>query len=205
MSRPERENSHRLKDGRALRYQNRRAELLDAVVNHLLHNGLNGMSLRSVATAVGVSHVTLLHHFGTREELLVEVSAWIRKREAIPDQLAGDEAEQLIRDLWKRWSKPEGQRVFRLLFEIYGHVLAQPEGHQPLVDGIVSDWIAVIAQLLAVLGLPPSEAERLATRVLAQLRGLQMDLLITGDRDRVNAAFEESIAQWADELARTRH
>ncbi|WP_372442035.1 TetR/AcrR family transcriptional regulator [Nocardioides limicola] len=46
------------------------------------------MSYRTLAAAVGVSHVTLRHHFGAKEELLAEVFDLIRAREPIPDDLS---------------------------------------------------------------------------------------------------------------------
>ena len=41
------------------------------------------------------------------------------------------------------------------------------------------------------LGLPADTAEILATRTYATLIGLQVDLIATGDRERVGGALEE--------------
>ncbi|WP_219996456.1 TetR/AcrR family transcriptional regulator [Nocardioides humi] len=71
-------------DGRALRYRHRRAEILAAVLDYLLENGVHGLSFRKLGTAVGVSHVTMRHHFGTKDELLLEVMELIRTREPVP-------------------------------------------------------------------------------------------------------------------------
>lgn len=43
-------------------------------------------------------------------------------------------------------------------------------------------------------GYPPDEASTLATLLLTQVRGLQLDLLLTGDRARADRAIEASIA-----------
>ena len=151
------------------------------------------MSFRTLAGAVGVSHVTLRHHFGTREQLLAEIFTTIREREPIPSHVAGGDVEQVVRDLWHRWSRPEGQRSFRLLFEVYGQALQEPTKHRAFLDGFVSEWINVIAGLAEVLGHSRQDSERLATRILAQLRGFQMDLVGTGDHERVTSAFEDFI------------
>ena len=65
---------------------------------------------------------------------------------------------------------------------------------------MVSDSIALIVKILVSFNYPRAAAELLATRVLAQLRGLQMDLLATGDNQRVASAFEEFVSQLADEV-----
>src|SRR5580658_6102875 len=49
----------------------RRAELLDEVVRYLGRHGIAGVSLRPVASALGVSVNALVHHFGSKDELVV--------------------------------------------------------------------------------------------------------------------------------------
>ena len=49
----------------------RRAELLDEVVGYLGRHGVAGVSLRPVARALGVSVNALVHHFGSKDELVV--------------------------------------------------------------------------------------------------------------------------------------
>ena len=49
----------------------RRAELLDAVVTPLAEGGLADVSLRPMAKALGVSVNGLVHHFGSKEEIVV--------------------------------------------------------------------------------------------------------------------------------------
>ena len=48
----------------------RRAKLLDEVVGYLGRNGVAGVSLRPVARALGVSVNALVHHFGSKDELV---------------------------------------------------------------------------------------------------------------------------------------
>jgi hypothetical protein len=43
-------------------------------------------------------------------------------------------------------------------------------------------------------GWAPEDASALATLLLAQIRGLQLDLLVSGDRARVDRAFEFALA-----------
>ena len=45
----------------------RRAELLDASYGYVLNHGLNGLSLRPLAAAIGSSPRVLLYLFGSKE------------------------------------------------------------------------------------------------------------------------------------------
>ncbi|WP_314505520.1 TetR/AcrR family transcriptional regulator [uncultured Microbacterium sp.] len=56
----------------------RRQEILDRAIEVFAAKGSEGTSLRAIAEKIGVSHAALLHYFGSREELLVEV---LRERE----------------------------------------------------------------------------------------------------------------------------
>lgn len=51
----------------------RRQEILDRAIEVFADKGAEGTSLRAIAEKIGVSHAALLHYFGSREELLVEV------------------------------------------------------------------------------------------------------------------------------------
>jgi AcrR family transcriptional regulator len=50
-----------------------RAAILDAAERRLVTSGPAGIRLQEVAADVGVSHPTVLHHFGSREALVKEV------------------------------------------------------------------------------------------------------------------------------------
>src|SRR4051794_2612086 len=75
-------------DGRTLRHQHRRPELVAALVEYVLDNGIADFALRPAANAVGVTHATLIRHFATKEELLTEVVD--RVRADLVDSVAAD-------------------------------------------------------------------------------------------------------------------
>jgi AcrR family transcriptional regulator len=54
-----------------------RTAILDAVERRLVERGPSGIRLQDVAADIGVSHPTVLHHFGSRERL---VEAVIQRR-----------------------------------------------------------------------------------------------------------------------------
>lgn len=180
-------------DGRSLRYQNRRGEILDAVMAHVLEHGISGLSFRTLAAAVGVSHVTLRHHFGTKDQLLVEIFGAIGTRLPISDHVGVDDVETLVRTLWRRWTSPEGQRRSQLLFEAYGQAVRSPADHRAFLDRVVTNWVALIRHSAELAGCPSNEAGTFATLLLAQLRGLQFDFLATDDPARISSALESVI------------
>ncbi|MFE1361480.1 TetR/AcrR family transcriptional regulator [Streptomyces harbinensis] len=51
----------------------RRQQIIDEVLAVYVRLGFEGTSLRAVAEAIGVTHPVLKHHFGTREQLFLEV------------------------------------------------------------------------------------------------------------------------------------
>lgn len=177
-------------DGRALRYQHRRAELLQAVLEYLLEEGLDGLSFRKVATAAGVSHVTLRHHFGTKDELLLEVFDLIRAREPVPDELPLDEPpEEILRTLWTWWTSPENLRYLRLLFSAYGLALQSPELYAGFLESTIPHWIDDTRRIGLAAGCPADQIDGYATLLVAQLRGLLLDFMSTGDEARIDAAL----------------
>src|SRR5262249_32927762 len=61
---------------------NRKAETLARATDYVLAHGLSGLSLRPLAAALGTSTRMLLYDFGSKEELVADVLAEARRREA---------------------------------------------------------------------------------------------------------------------------
>jgi len=180
-------------DGRRLRYAHRRGELLRAATEHVLEHGLDDLTLRGLADGVGVSHATLVHHFATRDGLIAEiVERVLAETFSSPDLVAG--AEDPLRALWARATAPEGRRHVRLFVAITGRSM---HGDPPFADAVarsLRDRTAIVAGALEAAGRPPTEASAAATVILGVMRGLMVDLLLTGDSARVDAAFAAFVA-----------
>lgn len=172
---------------------------MGAAADHVLAHGVSGLALRPLGAALGVSHVALLHHFGSREQLFVEVLRELRDRER--EQLArqagaltGDAGlEALLRAAWARLSAPAHDRFLRLLFEVVGRALQDPEAYGPFLDELVDDWTGSVEALLLARGAGEEEAAALAVCVYGAVRGLLLDLVSTGRRDRAEAGFEQFV------------
>jgi len=185
-------------DGRTLRFQHRRPELLAAATEYVLDHGIAGLSLRPVAQALGVTHATLLRHFSSKDELIKCVVEKMRTdlfAQVTADrelQEAGSTA-QLLRITWRRLCEPKEQRQFLLLFETVAAKGWQSSDGGELARSM-DDFVDFIAGWLRQDGWVPEDASTLATLLLAQIRGLQLDLLVSGDRARADRAFEFALA-----------
>jgi AcrR family transcriptional regulator len=160
------------------------------VLSYLLDEGLQGLSFRKLASAVGISHVTLRHHFGSKDELVLEVFELIRDREPVPEHLPeGEPPEEVLRLLWSWWTAPENLRYLRLMYEAYGDALRQPDTYREFLQSTIPHWLDDARRMTLAAGCPADRADAFATFIVAQLRGLLLDLLTTGDQVRAEAGL----------------
>jgi AcrR family transcriptional regulator len=170
-----------------------RQALLDRCLAYLQEAGFSDASLREIAAGVGTSHRMLIYHFGTREQLLADVVGRIEaaQREALADLVAQeDDLVEINRRFWRRLSDPALAPAERLFFEIYSHALYGRSWTAQFRATVVSAWMQPLVELLVRAGYPEQEARQRARLGVAATRGLLMDLLLTGDRQDVDAAAD---------------
>ena len=171
-----------------------REVLLAAIVEHAAQSGFSDLSLRQLAAAVGTSHRMLLYHFGSKEALLVAVIREVERRTR-EQQLAIFADPRLtpaaaMRRAWRTETDPAVAPYERLFVEVYGQALQGRRDTTRLLEGIVESWLEPFTELGRRQGLSRREARRVARLGVAVTRGLLLDLLATGDRAEVNAAYE---------------
>jgi AcrR family transcriptional regulator len=165
-----------------------RQRLLDAAVEQALGTGIGDMSLRELASAIGTSHRMLLYHFGSREGLFTAVARAVEENERRALLHDGP----LPGDAWKAWKRLSDPALWpqeRLFFELYARALYERPGTEEFLDGIVDSWVEPVATALQATGADRRRARTDARLGLAVTRGLLLDLLATGDRRAVDAAF----------------
>ncbi|WP_173010171.1 TetR/AcrR family transcriptional regulator [Mycolicibacterium sp. P9-64] len=187
------------RDGRATRWEHRRPTLLAAATEYVLDNGVANLTLRPLAAGIGVTIATVVRQFGSKEQLIEEVTRGINREivENLHDdpELAAGPPVQTLRLLWRRWLTPAEARKFALMFELYGLALRDPEKYRWFTDSVVRDWgLALIEDALIDSGIESGQAEIVGTLTLALLRGLQLDHAATHDTARIDAAFEMAVA-----------
>jgi AcrR family transcriptional regulator len=168
--------------------------LLAAVVGVALAGGIADKSLRAIAEAAGTSHRMLIHHFGSREGLLVELIREVeaRQRGALSelDAGSGEESGDLAGRFWQHLRSPELAPQERLFFEVYGQALQGRQWATPLLQGIVENWVGPVAAMLEAAGVSPQTARTIARLYVAVGRGLLLDVLATGEGHEVDAAMQ---------------
>ena len=169
----------------------RRAELLHASYAYVLGHGLNGLSLRPLAAAIGSSPRVLLYLFGSKENLLREVLARARSEQIAQLTSAfkapGQGLEATAGHLWAWLSAPDQRAMVRLTYEAFMLSLShEPGPWAGFAAEAAQDWLNLLIDAQAHV--TRAKAEARATRVLASIRGLLIDLLACGDNDRIAAA-----------------
>jgi AcrR family transcriptional regulator len=171
--------------------EKRPEELRNAVVRYLIKHGLNGLSLRPLAKALGCTPRVLLYHFGSKEKMIIEVLAQVRRRQrAAYGRIEEASLTGCYLAIWKRMSAPDSEPLFRLFFETYGIALRRPRLYKAFLHHTIEDWMQPITDELDAELHQRKQARAIATIVLAGLRGFMLDFCTTHDRKRVDEAVE---------------
>jgi AcrR family transcriptional regulator len=172
----------------------RRAELLDACYAYLLEHGLTGLSLRPLAAATGTSPGVLLYLFGSKENLVRDLLARARREQITLianalDPGTGRGFEALADRLWNLLSAPGQRAMVRLTYEAFLRSVSRDPGPwQGFAAETAQDWLDLLIR--AQPDTPHDVAEATATRTLALIRGLLLDLLADPEPGRVTAAVQ---------------
>lgn len=179
-----------------------RTKLLEALLEYAAASGLANASLREIADGVGTSHRMLIHHFGSKDGVLVAVVAEMeRRQQAALTELAESPAIAApdgLWSVWQRWSDPGLVPFERLFFELYGQAITGKPWAVRLLDGVVDDWIEPVAAALRASGAAADPDHIDARLAIAVTRGLLLDLFATGDRTATDAAMRRFVARMAD-------
>lgn len=163
----------------------RRQQLLNALVEEFADGGIGDRSLRDVAAAVGTSHRMLLHHFASRDDMLLAIVEEVERRQMTMLSDLPAEPADAIAAMWSNLCRPELRPFERLFFECYAR---GAQGEQPfvrMVPGAVDAWLAEADR--ATSGTANPALTRLG---LATIRGLLLDLVATNDDDGVSSAAQ---------------
>ena len=177
----------------------RRQELLDRIVDHLAEHGLAQTTLRPLAAALGVSINRLVHHFGTKEELIATaLRRAVERQTAVERGWIQRDPSISMADLYRKWwkwmnAKPENLALVRLGYEA--------AALDTTVTGLPGDlradqlavWRHIVEGKLRQEGLSEATAQSEATIQKAMFTGFILDLVASGDRKRLGAALEVSL------------
>ncbi|MFF1359546.1 TetR/AcrR family transcriptional regulator [Streptomyces sp. NPDC058297] len=171
--------------------QESRNELLTKAVAHVGERGMADVSLRGLAEAIGTSHRMLIYHFGSRERLLADVLQQLRieeQRTYFADVPNCTRAE-MSRLLWEVYSSPASDARIRNVFYVLGLAAQEPDPYREFLDSL-ANWTDILRELGIREGLDETTAGNQAHLLAWSIRGLLLDLVISGDRQRAQNAFD---------------
>jgi AcrR family transcriptional regulator len=172
-------------------------QLLNAAIEYVAQHGIGDLSLRALAAELGTSHRMLIFHFGSKDKLWIEIVQTVEQRQRerlgqlLPDP--GQPTREALWTWWKHISDPSLWPSERLFFELYGQALQGRAHATGFLGGIVDAWVQPIAEANIAQGAPEALAYAHARLGVAVTRGLLLDLLATGDADRVDQAMHAFI------------
>jgi AcrR family transcriptional regulator len=176
----------------------RKQELLAAAYQYVLRNGLADMSLRPLAKEIGSSPRVLLFLFGSKEELIKALLARARGEELAYLAALGERRALAVtgREVWSWLAAPSHRALLGLWVEGYARsLLGDPGPWAGFGRDTVADWLDLLAGCQPVARKDTLEGAAERTLLLAVLRGALLDLLATGDTDRVTRAVELHLKQ----------
>ncbi len=170
----------------------RRAELLERAVDYVCAHGLAGLSLRPLAKAIKSSPRVLLHYFGSKDDLIVEIirRGRTRQQQTMANlKLTSDlPPREITKILWRHYSQPRWEPLMRLFFEVYALALQDRARFPGFVEAAVEEWLAALEACSTQPGYTRDQARAFATMLIAGFRGFLLDLCATHDRSRIDHA-----------------
>jgi AcrR family transcriptional regulator len=164
-------------------------DLLPKCLRYFLKHGVAHLSLRPLAAAVGTSARMLVHHFGSKEELVAAVMTQVRHRlqgllATVADAGHGGATDVMLA-FWTLATSPANLPYLRLLVEVQVLALQNPRLYQTYLRSTSRSWLTLIKAEL------PKTKDRsaMATLCTAVIDGLMLELLSTGDTQRTRNAL----------------
>lgn len=184
----------------------RTAELRAAAAAAVQRNGISGTTLRPLAAELGVSPRTLLYHFGSKEQLLVEVIRDLRHQQPhlarlidgcadVSGERTTDGLDQAVRHLWRQSKRPEARPFLALYFELTSLAIRDPDEYRPLLADVDREWVEQITEHLRSHGVTTDAARALTDTLMIGYRGALGFALATGRWEAADASIAALLNQ----------
>ncbi|MEV7694853.1 TetR/AcrR family transcriptional regulator [Microbacterium sp. NPDC089189] len=176
-----------------------RRRLAELVADLILQNGLIDLSLSGIARAIGSNNRMLLYYFGSKERLLEAAADIAIERfphlDAVFDRLAAaspDFRARLLR-AWDDIGADENRPYLVMFFHRFAVALGDPARWEEFLGHLGHGWVDRVRAVFEAEGWTSPDADRAATRLVADWRGLQFALLCGMDRTDLTAAYRDGV------------
>ena len=183
----------------AVRTFQAREKLLKATIEVLVDRGYNGLTTKEVATRAGLSNGALVHHYGTKADLIMAATAFIYER-AIEKGRAIAQSERAQRDPLDAFISDSMSVYFEWTFIAASEVLMVARTDPTLMHQIallmerfrrtMNDiWLPVFMRS----GLSRSQASFILLTTLNMIRGMAINSLWQSNMSH----YKELLREWA--------
>jgi AcrR family transcriptional regulator len=177
--------------------ESRRDALLAACTDHVLAEGLIGLSLRPLAKAVGTSDRMLIYHFGNRDGLVAAVidDATSRSVAYLNGMPAPRTVKAGVLELWEAYLRPPLHACNTIYVQAAASGYLGQEPYRTAVRDSNDRWEAAMRDWFLRCGASRRKVDRITQLVESALLGFHVDLstdtpaeLSRGVRDLADAA-----------------
>ncbi|SFB35903.1 transcriptional regulator, TetR family [Amycolatopsis marina] len=156
----------------------RREELAELATDYALDQGLIGLSLRPLASAIGTSDRMLLYHFDSKDDLVATMlrvanDRSVRTVRSLPRSRS---VRTAVLDLWRVSTSEQSDHCHRLYVEAAALGLLGCEPYVSVVREANERWVDALADHLVAAGCARARAGRAVALLDAAFMGLQLDL-----------------------------
>ncbi len=172
-----------------------REALLGQIFHYLLTHGLQDLSLRPLAAAVGSNARMLNYYFGSKEEMIVEALSFAQTSQLeVLSQLPPPQPDmgRELQTLWRYFTSSQFLPFAELLFEVEAQSLRGNTLYRSFAVGTLQGWRAFVASRLEQADEPT------VNLIVGSISGLLLDLVVSGDRERIDGTFGHLVKTLAE-------
>lgn len=176
-----------------------RQDLLDRATDHVLAEGLIGLSLRPLAAALGTSDRMLIYHFGSRDALVSQIVVNSgRRSQAVVDALPGARSIRSgVNKLWAAYCTEPLSSCLDVYCQAAATGLIGREPYLSDVRAINAEWSRTLESYLLRCGASPRRVGRLVTFIDSALFGFHLDLATDRPQELTRAIDDLAVATQA--------
>lgn len=168
---------------------------LDRITAHIVEHGLSDSALRQLATLAGTSHRMLIYYFGSRDGLLGAVLHELRGVESREILGRATSRRQALEAVWRYYTAPERELEMQIFFYLAGQAAHDRQNASDFTDAVVATWTNELRLVCEREGMDTRSAQAEARLLVASMRGLLLDRLLTGDATGTDAAFKRLLTR----------
>lgn len=165
-------------------------DLLGRIVDIVRRTGLAGFSLDNLAAELGTSSRMLVYYFGSKDELLARIVNALRDYHVA--EMERSPSKSILDAIDKWWNYYRSNLAdMQFFFHLTSRTFEEPEKFEAFSSAAVDQWESYFYRSLRKDVRTAAQARTISRLVLSTLRGLTVDLLITGDLPRTERSLSE--------------